>query len=177
MSTPGDNSDNSRNSDNGDNGEYRANRWSNPSGGASNQGSGYPSFSAQPQPGPGAYTAAPGGGTNQDSFFSALFDFSFTRYATPSIIKFAYALGFAFIALLWVGYVLFALIAPTSEFGVGGFVLGLFGVIILTVGMLFMLMSLRMMLEFYLSNIRIAQSAQSIDQRLLERQGGQPGRY
>ncbi|AHW64494.1 DUF4282 domain-containing protein [Corynebacterium glyciniphilum] len=172
MSAPGDN-----NSDNSTNGEYRANRWSNPSGDAANQGAGYPSFGAQPQPGPGAYPTAPDGGANQDSFFSALFDFSFTRYATPSIIKFAYALGFAFIALLWVGYVLFALIAPASEFGVGGFVLGLFGVVILTIGMLFMLMSLRMMLEFYLSNIRIAQSAQSIDQRLLERPGGQTGRY
>ncbi|MEJ6548799.1 DUF4282 domain-containing protein [Corynebacterium sp. USCH3] len=174
MTTPGDNNNSSNSNEN--NGEYRANRWSNPAGG-DQPPNGYPSFGAQPQPGPGTYAAPMGAGARQDSFFSALFDFSFTRYATPSIIKFAYALGFAFIALLWVGYVLFALIAPASEFGVGGFVLGLFGVVILTVGMLFMLMSLRMMLEFYLSNIRIAQSAQSIDQRLLERQGGQPGRY
>ncbi|WP_291478935.1 DUF4282 domain-containing protein [Corynebacterium sp.] len=183
MSTPGDSNGpsdaNGGNGGNDGNGEYRANRWSNPSGGNPNPdpGQGFPSFGAQPQPEPAVYATAPGGGAGQDSFFSALFDFSFTRYATPSIIKFAYALGFAFIALLWVGYVLFALIAPASEFGVGGFVLGLFGVFVISVGMLFMLMSLRMMLEFYLSNIRIAQSAQAIDQRLLEQRGGQTRRY
>lgn len=195
MTTPGDSSN--ENGNNG-NGEYRPNRWSNPgdgSAGSSSAGSSagsnpnpgaFPSFGAQPQSGDDSYSygahAAPSGpgqrvGASQDSFFSALFDFSFTRYATPSIIKFAYALGFAFIALMWVGYVLFALFVPASEFGVGGFFLGLFGIIILTVGMLFMLMSLRMMLEFYLSNIRIAQSAQAIDQRLLERGDRSTGRH
>lgn len=166
MTPPDDN--NSDHSSRG-NGEYRANRWSNPSGG-------HPSFGATPQnesySAPGAYPPEPG--TAQDSFFSALFDFGFTRYATPSIIKFAYALGFVFIALMWVGYVLFALFVPANEFGVSGLMLGLFGVLILSVGALFLLMSLRMMMEFYLSNIRIAQSAQSIDQRLSDR-GGRAG--
>lgn len=182
MTTPGDSngsSDDSATGGSGGNGGYRANRWSSQSGATPEPGQGYPAFGAQPQPepAPGAYAAAPGAGTGGDSFVSALFDFGFTRYATPSIIKFAYALGFAFIALMWVGYVLFALIAPASEFGGAGFVLGLFGVLVITVGMLFTLMTLRMMLEFYLSNIRIAQSAQAIDQRLLE-QGGRPtGRF
>jgi hypothetical protein len=176
MTTPGDS--NGSSGDSGNSG-YRANRWSSQSGATPDPGQGYPSFGAQPQPdpAPGAYATAPGAGTGQDSFMSALFDFSFTRYATPSIIKFAYALGFAFIALLWVGYVLFALIAPASEFGVGGFVLGLLLVLVITVGMLFTLMTLRMMLEFYLSNIRIAQSAQAIDQRLLEQDGRRTGRF
>ena len=44
-------------------------------------------------------------------------------------------------------------------------VLSIVSAVIITVGTLFMLMMMRMMLEFYLSNIRIAQSAQSIDER------------
>lgn len=181
MTTPGDNSSDPSSENNGGNSggdRYRANRWSDPSGSSSSAG-GYPSFGASPR----NDTGGPPAGTGQDSLFSALFDFSFTRYATPSIIKFAYALGFAFITLIWLGYLFFVLFVPAAEFGVGGLFLGLLGVVVLTVGALFMLMSLRMMLEFYLSNIRIAQSAQSIDRRLLDRDGrtgpgGDPsGRY
>lgn len=36
---------------------------------------------------------------------------------------------------------------------------------VVTVGALFSLMMMRMMLEFYLSNIRIAQSAQRLEQQ------------
>lgn len=170
MTNPGDD----RSDDNG----YRPNRWSSQSGGGDDS---YPAFGAFPQgsDSQGAH-AAPGGadpyapqpGTANDSFFSALFDFGFTRYATPSIIKIAYLLGFIFIGLVWVGYVLIGFISLTSEFGVGGFFLGLLGVIVITVGVLFMLMSLRMMMEFYLSNIRIAQSTQSLDEKTV---GGPQG--
>lgn len=117
--------------------------------------------------GPGAYPAvpAPQPPAGQDSFWSALFDFSFTRYATPSIIRFAYALGFAFIALVWVAYVCFVVFGLAHELGAGGLLLGLILAVVVTLGALFALMSMRMMLEFYLSNIRIAQSAQRIEQQ------------
>jgi hypothetical protein len=121
------------------------------------------------QPAFGAYPTGPTGPTAptgpRDSFWSALFDFSFTKYATPSIIKFAYALGFVFIALTWVVYALFVIVGMGSELGAGGVLLGLVIAVVLTVGALFTLMMMRMMLEFYLSNIRIAQAAQSIDER------------
>lgn len=114
-----------------------------------------------PQPGYGA----PQQFATKDSFWTALFDFSFTRYATPSIIKLAYGLGFAMIALAWVIMVLSSIIGLTSEEGGAGFVLGLVTAAFITVAALFAMMSMRMMLEFYLSNIRIAQAAQSIEQQ------------
>lgn len=123
----------------------------------------YPQNQQYPQYQPGA---------GQDSFWSALLDFSFTKYATPSIIKFAYALGFAFIALVWVIYALFVIIGLANAVGAGGAILGLLVAAVLTLGALFTLMTMRMMLEFYLSNIRIAQAAQSIDQRAARREAG-----
>lgn len=176
MTTPGDgNNGNNSNSNDGSNNGFQANRWSNPSSSQSSGQSGsYPSFGAYPQGGQdqqnpyapnGGYGQAPQHGTNNDSLFAALFDFGFTKYATPSIIKIAYALGFVFIGLVWVLYVLGAIIGLANEAGAGGFFLGLIAAVVITVGTLFMLMMMRMMLEFYLSNIRIAQSAQSIDER------------
>lgn len=133
----------------------------------------YPEYQqyAQYQPGYGGYPGVQSGG-GQDRFWGALFDFSFTKYATPSIIKFAYVLGFAFIALVWAIYALVVIVGLANEIGAGGAFLGLVIAAVLTLGALFTLMTMRMMLEFYLSNIRIAQAAQNIDQRTARREAG-----
>lgn len=155
------------------NGGNGSGRWSSqPDHGQQPRHSQQPAFGAYPagQPGQPGQPGQQGPGTawqgtRQDTFWSALFDFSFTKYATPSIIKFAYVLGFVFIALVWVVYAIILIGGFASELGAGGVLLGLVAAVVMSVGALFSLMMMRMMLEFYLSNIRIAQSAQSIDER------------
>ena len=105
-------------------------------------------------------------GTNRDQLFSSLFDFGFTRYATPSIVKIAYALGVIALGLAWLVAIITVLFGmAVGDAGAGDFILGLVGLVLLTVWMVFLLMLLRMGLENFLSNVRIAQATQAMDYR------------
>lgn len=97
-----------------------------------------------------------GGGSAQTSgFFGALFDFSFTRFATPMITKVVYV-------LLAVAIVLWYLVISVSAFRLGA----AFGVVwLLIIGpivALAMLALVRLTLEFYQAVVRIAQDVREM---------------
>lgn len=170
MTTPGDGSGDDGNSGNSGNDGYDRNGW----GGAGRDG-GFPSFGSYSQGdgnqpplyGAGAAPAPPvNTGTNRDQLFSSLFDFGFTRYATPSIVKIAYALGVIALGLAWLVAIITVLFGmAVGDAGAGDFILGLVGLVLLTVWMVFLLMLLRMGPENFLSNVRIAQATQAMDYR------------
>lgn len=88
---------------------------------------------------------APQGG----SFFGALFDFSFNRFITPSIIKVLYILGLVAIVL---GY-LVALIGGFTASTVLGVVILIFGPVLA----LLYLALWRVTLEFYYAVVRMSE--------------------
>ncbi|HEU0088231.1 MAG TPA: DUF4282 domain-containing protein [Pseudonocardiaceae bacterium] len=106
--------------------------------------SGWP---GQPQPAqpPGPPPAA----QQQAGFFSALFDFSFTRFVTPSVIRVLYALGFILIVLVYLAYLVFAFLAYPG-----------LGLVVLLIGWIVPLLYLalwRVMLEFFLAVVRMSE--------------------
>lgn len=113
-------------------------------------------------------------GANKDSFFSALFDMSFTKYVTPSVVKVLYLL-----LMIVVG--LFTLIAVLGTFA-GSFsedgspILLIIMIPLIIVGAIAYLAIYRIVLEVAVSMIRTSQSVQSIDERqerqLQQGQGG-----
>lgn len=141
---------------------------------ASYSQSGYAGMPPMP-PASQPYGQQPATGSSQDSFFKALFDFSFTRYATPSVVKVIYIILFVLISLAVLFGVIAALVGAANENAstilLIPFVI-LFGIVGLAV--------YRVGLEVSLSIIRTAQSVQAIDQREArqEQAGGQfPGSY
>lgn len=106
----------------------------------------YPSPSSQPP-------NVSGGG-----FFAALFDFSFSSFVTPKIVKLVYVLATIAVALL---YLVFVITAFTKNAGAGVVVL-LLG----AVGALVYLAFIRMTLEFYFAIVRMSQD---INERLPRR--------
>lgn len=129
--------------------------WDDPR--AGNQGPGqYPPAGPPPggnQPGyPGAYPPPRGdssGGQQPPSLLGALFDFGFNRFATPSVIKVVYIIGFVIIGLFY----LFAVVAGFYR-GVG---LGILALVGGAVGALFYLILLRITLEFYYAVVRMSE--------------------
>jgi uncharacterized protein DUF4282 len=108
---------------------------------------GYPA--APPPPPPGAM------GTDSSGFFSALFDFSFSTFATPKIVKFVYVLATIVIAL---GFVAFVISGFADNVGVGIFLL-----ILGAIGAIVYLAFIRMTLEIYYAVVRMSQD---VNQRL-----------
>lgn len=110
------------------------------------------------------YPAAqqPNHGTNQDSFLKALFDFSFTKYVTPSVVKAIYILLTVLVALFSIVGLFLILAALTEDAGIFIFIIGL---PVIVVGALVTLAFYRVGLEVAVSLIRTSQSVQSIDQR------------
>lgn len=101
-------------------------------------------------------------GTNQDSFFKSLFDFSFTKYVTPSVVKVVYALLFVLVALMSIVGLFLILASLTQDGGIFVFIVGL---PVIIVGAVVTLAFYRVGLEVAVSLIRTSQSVQSIDQR------------
>jgi hypothetical protein len=122
-----------------------------PSGGQYPPAGGYPT-----QPGQGGgMPPYPSGGHRMDSggdgggFFAALFDFSFSRFVTPMIVKFVYVLATIALGLL---YIVFVISAFNQSVGAG------IGVLILgAVVALIYLAFIRMTLEFYYAIVRMSQ--------------------
>ncbi|MHA6792556.1 DUF4282 domain-containing protein [Pseudonocardia bannensis] len=83
------------------------------------------------------------------NFFAALFDFSFSGFATFTFVKILYILGMIFIGLAYVGYVVFFF-----NVNVGA---GLLVLIVGAVFALFALAFLRLSLEFYYAVARMSE--------------------
>jgi Domain of unknown function (DUF4282) len=121
---------------------------------------GPPEGSAPPPP-PQGYPAAPPPppsgpvGTDASGFFSALFDFTFSTFATPKIVRFVYLLATVVIGLFFVVWV----VAAFSE-NVG---LGIFVLILGLVAAIVYLAFIRMTLEIYYAIVRMSQD---INERL-----------
>lgn len=89
-------------------------------------------------------------------FFGALFDFSFTTFITPKLVRIMYVLGAVGIAI----YLLFALMIALSS---GRPLLILPVLVVGPIAAIFMLAMLRLTLEFYLAVVRMSED---IHQRL-----------
>lgn len=116
-------------------------------------------YGQQPPAGWGPPPAAPTGGggfggptgtPEQKNPLSALFDFSFTSFATPGLIKLLYVVGAALLVIAWLGYTIFG-------FAVQGAGLGILFLILGAVVVLFYLAFLRLILEFYFAVVRMSE--------------------
>lgn len=102
-------------------------------------------------------------GADKDGFFSALFDFSFTRYVTPSVVKVLYILLMIVVSLA-VLLVIIGLLAAMAQ-DASAIILALIGFPLVLLGAVVWLAIYRVALEVAVSIIRTAQSVQSIDER------------
>src|SRR4051812_25476738 len=108
-----------------------------------------------PPPGPTGMSTIPDPAREGAGFFTALFDFSFTNFVTPILVRFVYLLATVALVVAWLVFV-FAGFANSVGAGLFALVLGpIFVIIYLAV--------IRMTLEFYLSVVRMSQD---IHQRL-----------
>ena len=108
-----------------------------------------PMVPAAPSGGPGGMSSIPGPAKEGAGFFTALFDFSFTNFVTPILVRFVYLLATVALALTWLVFVIVGF-ANSVGTGLGVLVLGpIFVVIYLAV--------IRMTLEFYLSVVRMSE--------------------
>ncbi|MFD6728440.1 DUF4282 domain-containing protein [Corynebacterium xerosis] len=142
--------------------------WGDSSGGYATAGdhnarTGYPDYSGYPATGIGTGT---GNGTGRDAgFFSALFDFSFRKYATPSIVKIVYILVTVVMVL---GALVWTITGAAGVFDVDpglGVLFLLLGVPFILVALVLQLALFRVLLEASLALIRSAQSLQNLEQR------------
>ncbi len=142
--------------------------WGDASGGYATAGdhnarTGYPDYSGYPATGIGTGT---GNGTGRDAgFFSALFDFSFRKYATPSIVKIVYILVTVVMVL---GALVWTITGAAGVFDVDpglGVLFLLLGVPFILVALVLQLALFRVLLESSLALIRSAQSLQNLEQR------------
>jgi hypothetical protein len=116
-----------------------------------------PTAGLPPQGYPAAPPPPPSGpvGTDTSGFFSALFDFTFSTFATPKIVRFVYLLATVVIGLFFVVWV----VAAFSE-NIG---LGIFVLILGLVAAIVYLAFIRMTLEIYYAIVRMSQD---INERL-----------
>ena len=144
--------------------------WGDSSGGYATAGdhnarTGYPDYSGYPATGIGTGTGT-GNGTGRDAgFFSALFDFSFRKYATPSIVKIVYILVTVVMVL---GALVWIITGAAGVFDVDpglGVLFLLLGVPFILVALVLQLALFRLLLEASLALIRSAQSLQNLEQR------------
>ena len=94
------------------------------------------------------------------SFFRALFDVSFTKYITPSVVKVVYVLAIALVAV-------FAVVSTITGFTQGAMP-GLLALGFAVIGGTFSLVFFRMTLEFYLATIRTSQTLLQMQRRGLQ---------
>ncbi|MEI2779354.1 MAG: DUF4282 domain-containing protein [Tetrasphaera sp.] len=111
-----------------------------------------PSTAAAPPSGAGPRAGSIG---SPAGFFAALFDFSFSRFITPMIIRFVYVLATALIGLIWFVLLIRGFANGAAE-----------GLVVLLLGPVFAIIYLafiRMTLEIYLAVVRMSED---IHQRL-----------
>ena len=108
-----------------------------------------------PTGGPSGMSSIPDPTREGAGFFTALFDFSFTNFVTPILVRFVYLLATVALVASWLIFV-FAGFANSVGTGLAALILGpIFVIIYLAV--------IRMTLEFYLSVVRMSED---IHQRL-----------
>lgn len=102
-------------------------------------------------------------GADKDGFFAALFDFSFKRYVTPSVVKVLYILSMIGVGLFVLLAIIGFLVGMAQDASV--IILALIGIPLVLLGAVVSLAFYRVALEVAVSIIRTAQSVQSIDER------------
>ena len=108
-----------------------------------------PVVPAAPTGGPGGMSGIPDPATEGAGFFTALFDFSFTNFVTPILVRFVYLLATVALVASWLIFV-FVGFAQGAGTGLAALILGpVFVVIYLAV--------IRMTLELYLSVVRMSE--------------------
>lgn len=130
----------------------------------------YGGYYQQPSPGPQnpqfQQTPQPAPARSDAGFFSALFDFSFQKYATPSIVKAIYMLVAILLAVLGAIWLIAMLTTVAIEGGGStGVLVILIGVPILALALLLQLALFRVMLEAGLALVRSAQSLKALEDR------------
>ncbi len=117
-----------------------------------------PAYGAPPPPsGPPTYQPSPGspyGGSSAETtdaagFFKALFDFGFSSFVTPKVVKFVYILATIMLVLGWLSW----LVAGFSQ----SVAFGLFVLVVGAIALVVYLAIIRMMLEFFLAIVRMSQ--------------------
>ena len=88
-------------------------------------------------------------GPGAKGFFGALFDFSFSSFITPMIVKAVYVLALVALGLAWLVF----LVTAFSQSALGGLFVLVIGPIIVLIYLAF----IRMTLEFYLAIVRMSQ--------------------
>lgn len=102
-----------------------------------------------PTGGPSGMSSIPDPAKEGAGFFQALFDFSFTNFVTPILVRFVYLLATVALVVSWLIFV-FAGFANSAGAGLAALILGpIFVIIYLAV--------IRMTLEFYLSVVRMSE--------------------
>ncbi|WP_256794710.1 DUF4282 domain-containing protein [Terrabacter sp. Ter38] len=102
-----------------------------------------------PAGGPSGMSSIPDPAREGAGFFTALFDFSFTNFVTPILVRFVYLLATVALVASWLIFV-FAGFVNSVGTGLAALILGpIFVIIYLAV--------IRMTLEFYLSVVRMSE--------------------
>lgn len=118
-----------------------------------------PSYGQHLPPGRGSGGGSGGGGTGETPLSDA-FDFSFSTYATPGLVKVVYVLIFVVCVAEYVGIVLWSVVA--------GLLTPIFVIPAILLGWVFPLLTLlmgRLTLEHYLATVRTAQETRALRER------------
>jgi Domain of unknown function (DUF4282) len=134
----------------GQDGGYDQAGYANQGAGYSTQGMGYAEQ--------GATTHSPASHASAKGFVGSLFDFGFTSFVTPKVVKVVYVLIMAALALVEIGYLIFAF--KTSP------AFGIISLVILCPLSFFVYLALwRILLELFIVVFRIADDIRSIRER------------
>lgn len=99
--------------------------------------------------GPSGLSSIPDPGREGAGFFAALFDFSFTNFVTPILVRFVYLLATVALVITW----LIFLVSGFASSVTAGLVALVLGPVLLVI----YLAIVRMTLEFYLSVVRMSE--------------------
>ena len=105
-----------------------------------------PSYEPAPQT---PHGDGPAQKTDAAGFLRALFDFSFSTFITPKVVRFVYVLATALLLLVWLVWLVAAFDSAPGY--------GLFVLVIGPIVMLLYLALIRMTLEFYLAITRMSE--------------------
>lgn len=93
--------------------------------------------------------SGPATSTDAAGFFQALFDFSFSSFITPKVVKFVYVLATVVLVIAWLGLMISAFSVEPAA-GIAVLLLG-------PIGLILYLALIRMTLEFYLAIVRMSE--------------------
>lgn len=112
--------------------------------------------------------------SHEDNFFKTIFDFGFTRYATPSVVKILYILGIVVGGLGWLLSGLFWIgiggamtaLNPYASGGGGTTLIAVLSWLFGLIPLFFWIIGLRVSLEYALAVIRINQDTKVIREKM-----------